>query len=131
MNISPHSTGIPMNFSRICWTHWILIISVLLFVDIDPVMTIPLTEAKDIEVGKPIIQKPVKPKVREETLENLPKAEPWKPGDPIRVRPDLRRSDDLPKDDSTSSPRLDKDPCDQSSENPATQKCSDNLIQEE
>jgi hypothetical protein len=49
------------------------------------------------ESGKPIVRGPVAPNVQPENLTNAPKVETWKPGEPVRVRPDLRRSDDKTK----------------------------------
>lgn len=42
----------------------------------------------------PIVHAPVAPGIQDQDLRNLPRAEIWKPGDPVRVRPDLKRSDD-------------------------------------
>ena len=43
-------------------------------------------------IGGPMVGEPVTPKVQEKTPPGRPATEPWKPGDPVRVIPDLRLS---------------------------------------
>jgi hypothetical protein len=42
---------------------------------------------------KPIVRGPVKPRVQDKDLSELPKMKPYKKGDPVRVMEDLKESD--------------------------------------
>jgi hypothetical protein len=46
------------------------------------------------DTGKPTVHGPVTPGVQQNDLTRSPTVEPWKPGEPVRVRPDLKKSDD-------------------------------------
>jgi hypothetical protein len=43
-------------------------------------------------IGGPMVGEPVTPRVQEKSPQGRPATEPWKPGDPVRVIPDLRLS---------------------------------------
>ncbi len=44
-------------------------------------------------ISKPIVRQPVAPKVMDKDVDELDKVKPYKPGDPVRVVPDLREDD--------------------------------------
>jgi len=46
------------------------------------------------ETGKPVVHGPVAPGVQPNDLTDSPAVKPWKPGEPVRVRPDLKKSGD-------------------------------------
>lgn len=43
-------------------------------------------------VKGPVVREPVKPKSSDVPMQGLPQAPKWKPGDPVRVMPDLKSS---------------------------------------
>lgn len=43
--------------------------------------------------NKPIVHKPIAPRVLDKDVKDLSKVKPYKPGDPVRVIPDLKESD--------------------------------------
>ena len=50
------------------------------------------TQSPDQSSSKPIVRGPVAPQVMEGSVDQLPKAKPYKEGDPVRVVPDLKES---------------------------------------
>ena len=69
----------------------------------DPVRIVPdLREDGDVGTGEgqaaqqspePIVRAPVAPQVMERSVNELPKAKPYREGEPVRVVPDLKESD--------------------------------------
>lgn len=49
--------------------------------------------AHEQQTSRPTVQPPVLPQKTEEDLRKLPPSESWKPGDPVREVPDLKRSE--------------------------------------
>jgi hypothetical protein len=48
-------------------------------------------QSEQPSVKGPVVHEPVKPAESSLPVEELPHAPEWKPGDPVRVRPDLRQ----------------------------------------
>jgi hypothetical protein len=50
-------------------------------------------------ISQPLVREPVPSSTQEKPLD-APTAQPqipWKPGDPVKIRPDLKKNDDTPK----------------------------------